>query len=267
MRAFVSALSRIASLVLAFGLMMGLLLGLAGTAEAAPFAGTPVGPGTPLSFSPLPEVHQTGPRFDAQAPSGKFTFDRTGYSLLIGGSMPAPLADGTIPDREPSGVRMQFFGSTGASLSADHLPSEVIHDFAGPGPKSWRIAAPAYGLLTYRQLYRGIDLQYEGLPGRFKGTYTVAPGADPATIRWRYQGAASVEISQAGELWVELPGRPVTGAYLIEGAPLAWQEVGGRKVIVAAEYRMNEDGSISYELGAYDTSRPLVIDPIVSLSQ
>lgn len=191
-------------------------------------------------------------------------FDRMGYTLLTGASAPAVLPDVVGPDPQPDSVRMQFEGVTQASLVPERPLVGLVQDLSGPDGRTWRIAAPTYGALFYRQLYSGIDLRYEGLPGRFKGTFFVAPDADPANIRWQFTGAISVEISrETGELWVELPGRPAT--YLIEGAPLVWQEVGARKVIVPASYQMDADGVISYALGSYDPARPLVIDPVVGV--
>jgi hypothetical protein len=211
-----------------------------------------------LSFAPLPDAYAGGTRYEAQGLSGRFTFDRDGYSLTMNPRLSEANRDG-----KPAAVAMRFEGRAKPVIIPGRLLSGAINDTRGSDPTLRRTGAPTYETLTYRQLYRGIDLQYEGLPGRFKGTYIVAPGADPGLIRWRFVGATSVEIHRVtGELWVELPERQA--GYLIEGAPLVWQEVGTRKVIVPARYEMDGDGVLRYALGAYDPTRPLVIDPVVS---
>ena len=46
--------------------------------------------------------------------------------------------------------------------------------------------------LSIEQLYPGIDLRYDGAQSTLKGTYTLAPQADPSRIRWHYEGATIV---------------------------------------------------------------------------
>jgi hypothetical protein len=269
MRRSAFASSRAVCLVVVFWLtILSLIVPAPRAGASGPEPAPQGGPGTPssvpLSFSPLAEVRQSGPRYEAQATTGRFTFDRTGYTLLADTSASTALPDTIGPGRQPGAVRMQFEGATHATLVPEQPLIGLTGDLSAPDARSWRIAAPAYGMLTYRQLYAGIDLQYEGLPGRFKGTYLIAPEVDPRSIRWRFTGATSVEISrETGELWVELPGYPAT--YLIEGAPLVWQEAASHKVLVPASYQINGDGTISYALGAYDPARPLVIDPVVGV--
>ena len=61
--------------------------------------------------------------------------------------------------------------------------------------------------VAYHDLYPGIDLSYTGHVGVLKGTYTVASGADPVLIRWRYSNVTAVQIdSVSGDLRLELAG-------------------------------------------------------------
>ncbi len=103
-----------------------------------------------------------------------------------------------------SALRLHFIGANPAtSLDGDErLPGRANY-FIGKDPARWRTGLPTYARLTYRQLYPGIDLVYGGASGRLKGTYTVAPGADPGGIRWRYEGVRAVRLDEAGNLEVE----------------------------------------------------------------
>lgn len=239
----------------------------------------------PLSFAPLPATllpasPYDAPRYAAQGLTGRFVFDTTGYTLMTDdGDARTPTGESYAA--EVAGVRMQFEGASEAVLAPGRPLPGVVNDLRGSDPAAWRTGIPTYGLLTYRGLYPGIDLVYEGMPGRFKGTYAVAPGADPGQIRWRYNGAASVEVHRTtGELWVRLPSvrlpsvrlpserlpAAADGAYLIEGAPLVWQDVGARRIIVPARFEVAADGAIGYALGEYDPTRPLTIDPWVTFA-
>lgn len=142
-------------------------------------------------------------------------------------------------------------------LEGDRRLAGVVNDYRGKNPLEWQVGAPTYASLVYRQLYPGIDLVYEATQGGFKGTYYVAAGADPAQITWRYQGAEAVRIAAVkGELRIK-SGR----SWLVDRAPQAWQTANGEQRKVPVRYHLNRDGSLSFSLGNYDPSLPLVIDP------
>src|SRR5207302_9439739 len=51
-----------------------------------------------------------------------------------------------------------------------------------------------------------------------------------------------------------------------EQAPVARQEIDGKRVPVSAKYVVNADGTVGFELGEYDRSWPLTIDPTIIYS-
>jgi hypothetical protein len=75
-------------------------------------------------------------------------------------------------------IAVQFLGANESPLieTADPLPG-TINRISGA---SRQTDIPTYGTLVYRELYPDIDLRYEGTSGQLKGTYTLAPGADPS---------------------------------------------------------------------------------------
>jgi hypothetical protein len=50
---------------------------------------------------------------------------------------------------------------------------------------------------------------------------------------------------------------------LTESAPVAWLEIGGRRVPVAVAYRRLGERELGFALGKYDRALPLVIDPVL----
>jgi hypothetical protein len=111
-----------------------------------------------------------------------------------------------------------------------------------------------------QDLYAGIDLRYDGTGGTLKGTYRVAPAADPQQIRWRYEGAQNVAIAANGDLQIPVAADQT----LTEAAPVAWQDIAGQRVPVDVRYTLASDGTISFALGAYNAAYPLVIDPAIT---
>lgn len=185
--------------------------------------------------------------WEALSPHGALAFDAGGVSLTL------PSAGGAAAAR----LNVSFVGAQAspALVGGERLPG-VSNSYRG-APHEWRTGVPTYESVTYQSLYAGIDLRYDGREGGLKGTYTVAPGADPTSIRWRYQGAQAVTLDPAsGDLHIALAG----GSTLAERAPVAWQDVGGRQLPVAARFTL--DGDLAgFALGTYDSALPLVIDP------
>lgn len=114
----------------------------------------------------------------------------------------------------------------------------TINDFSGNDPTQWQIDLPTFAGIAYIDLYPGIDLYYDGSQGRLKSTYVIAPNADPSRIAWSYAGAEEVEIdAQTGDLLITLTLTETGETYqLREQAPMAWQEIHGKRVPVEAEY-------------------------------
>jgi Beta-propeller repeat len=120
-----------------------------------------------------------------------------------------------------------------------------------------------FGTLVYADLWPGIDLVYHGTGDRVKYTFVVKPGADPTQIKLAYRGATAVRLTEAGQLDVRTPVGGFTDA-----APVAYQEVDGQRVAVAATYTLEAEAAAGtwgygFTLGSYDQSRPLVLDPVV----
>jgi hypothetical protein len=141
--------------------------------------------------------------------------------------------------------------------------TEAVFSYFKGARKHWKPGLKSYASILYPDLWPGIDLIYAGTVNRMKYRFVVKPGADPNQIKLAYRGADKVTINQAGQLEVSAP----VGGFLDE-SPVSYQEVGGRRVEIATAYRlgaMQERGATAYsfQVGEYDQSRELVIDPAV----
>ena len=171
----------------------------------------------------------------------------------------------------PAVLRLRFEGANPAPevIGADRLPG-IVNYFIGNDPAKWRTNLPTYAGIVYRELYPGIDLRYGGVGGALKGTYTVAPGADPSRVRWRYDGATSVRVDEGtGDLLIQLSagaGADGESRTLTERAPVAWQSIDGQRASVSVRYVIGSDGSIGFAVGDYDLSNPLILDPTLIYS-
>jgi beta-propeller repeat-containing protein len=135
----------------------------------------------------------------------------------------------------------------------------------GDDPTAWHTGLPTYRGVIYRNLYPGIDMTYAGNDPKLKSEFLVAAGADPGQIRLEYPGADRVFVDANGDLVVGIGSDP-GAAELREQAPTAYQEWAGVRRHVKAAYRVLGGNTVAFDLGAYDVTRPLVIDPVISYS-
>ncbi|HKP53615.1 MAG TPA: SBBP repeat-containing protein [Chloroflexia bacterium] len=166
-------------------------------------------------------------------------------------------------------VSLNFVGAESSPeiVSQEMLPGKVNY-LLGNDPSAWHTDLPTYTGISYRGLYPGVDLTYSGSDGLLKGTYSLAAGADPSLIRWRYDGAKQLSVDAQGNLQITLNSvlDPQSSALTItEQAPIAWQEIDGQRVPVSVRYALDA-GTIGFVVGSYDATRPLTIDPTLTYS-
>ncbi|ETX07607.1 MAG: hypothetical protein ETSY2_10265 [Candidatus Entotheonella gemina] len=133
------------------------------------------------------------------------------------------------------------------------------HYLLGRDPTAWQTHIENYRAITYAQVYPGIDLHYYGNQGQLEYDFTIAAGAAPERIRMAFDGATSIAIANNGNLMLTLPNHETVRFK----APLAYQEQGGQRQIIASRYHIAANGEVGFKLDAYDTGRPLIIDPIL----
>ncbi|MCK4373323.1 MAG: SBBP repeat-containing protein, partial [candidate division Zixibacteria bacterium] len=134
--------------------------------------------------------------------------------------------------------------------------------FLGNDSDNWRLRVPNYREVSYLQVYPGIDLKFKGACAHLEYDFVVSPFADPSQIRLQYHGIDSLSINDSGDLVVSTAfGR------MIETRPVTYQLDSETQISVAGDYLLYGDNTFGFDLGpGYDSSLPLVIDPVLSFS-
>jgi hypothetical protein len=243
---------------------LALLLGLTGSAIAAPTPTSAYGQ-LPLSFEP--NQGQTAPevRFLSRGPGYQLFITPQEAVLTLHKSVPKAEAGKATPTRptptESAVVRMHLDGANpNVSMAGQSpLPGKVNY-LRGNDPKQWRTDIPTYEKVKYTHVYPGIDLVYYGRERQLEYDFIVAPGADPKAIALSFSGG-KLQLTEAGDLVLTT----ATGDVRFQ-KPVLYQEIQGRKQPVAGRYTRQGAEHIGFEVGAYDATRPLVIDPVLSYS-
>ncbi len=160
-------------------------------------------------------------------------------------------------------LRMKWVGAREPDQVAglEALPGKSNY-FYGKDPAKWVTDVAQYGRVLMKGLYPGIDLAYYEGNGNLEFDWIVGPGAEPGKIRLQLQGMRACSVEPNGDIKVEMPG----GRNLYLKAPIAYQESNGVKTPVGANYRLSGQNLVSLQLADYDSSRRLIIDPVLVYS-
>jgi uncharacterized repeat protein (TIGR01451 family) len=203
-----------------------------------------------------PNVGQTDP-------SVKFLARGNGYSLFLN-SEGAVLALQRGHDAAHTGgnvetVAMKLVGADfDASVrGTDTLPGKTNY-FLGNDQTKWLHNVSQFARVQYDNVYPGINLVFYGNQGRLEYDFQVAPGADPGQAELEFEGSTPVELSN--------------GNLILKGdrdgvrfeAPRVYQQVAGRQQSIEGHFVMRAANRVGFEIGAYDHTRELTIDPVLS---
>jgi hypothetical protein len=206
----------------------------------------------------------------------KFLSRGEGYALFLTGDEAVLALKKGSPGQRPADRSLQVngdvlrLGLAGANpaatvLGVDELPGRSNY-FVGNDPARWRTGVANYSRVRYQKVYPGIDLVYYGNQRQLEYDFVLEPGADPGEIALRITGAERASISSLGDLVLETSGGQVAFR-----RPVIYQEQGGERREVSGGYQLSDrlKGGIQevrFQVGAYDRSRQLVIDPSLSYS-
>ena len=202
-------------------------------------------------------------------------------------------------------MKLRNANPLGLAKGLDQRPGTVNY-FIGSDPKKWRTNVPTYAKVRYKNVYPGIDLIYHNNPtrtGQLEYDFVVASGADPRSISMtidcdrpsvvssqlsveRRDGQSKIALAPNGDLIINSAGNEVRFQ-----KPVVYQEKPqvdspnskGKKYqplripanrqssienlqFLDGGYILSAGNQIGFEVGAYDKSRPLIIDPVLSYS-
>lgn len=159
-------------------------------------------------------------------------------------------------------VRMQLVGgSSSANLAASDQLSGTSNYFLGNDPSKWRRDIPSYARVAYENVYPGVNMAFHGAQRQLEFDFLVAPRANAQPIDFQFTGAKSLKVDNSGNLVVSSGVGDV-----VLHKPVAYQQQDGARKSVDARFALKANNQVGFELGTYDHSRELIIDPSVTLA-
>ena len=165
-------------------------------------------------------------------------------------------------------LRMTLLGASPGlqGVGVDPLPGKSNY-FLGDDRRNWRTNLETYAKVRYDGIYPGIDLLYYGNQQRLEYDFIVAPGSSPKQIQLELKGVDEAYIdSSTGDLVLDSGGGEMRfrkpSIYQINEE----RSAGAVKVkrFIDGNYTLAAGNRIGFHVGPYDSSKPLVIDPVLS---
>src|SRR5262249_2825387 len=187
------------------------------------------------------------------------------YNLFLGAQgatldlrQPAPSPAGTTAGTV---LRLDLEGADPAATLTGVGPlAATTSYFSGSDPAGWHASVPSFSQVHYANVYSsGIDLAFYGNNNnQLEYDFLLQPGSDPAQIRLKFEGASGLALDSQGNLLLHTPGGDI-----LQQAPALYQLQDGVKQSVSGHFTLDA-GLVGFQVGAYDHSRQLTIDPVLS---
>ncbi|MBZ5681585.1 MAG: SBBP repeat-containing protein [Acidobacteriia bacterium] len=214
------------------------------------------------AFSHLPLIFE--PNVGQSDPSVRFLARGAGYSLFLasdGATMALRRKDSPHAGSGTELLTMKLAGANPDSAIAgiDPLPGKTNYLLGGDSSR-WHRNVPQFARVRYENVYPGINLLFYGNQRHLEYDFQVAPGADPSRAELEFDSAKRLALAD-GDLIV----RGESGDVRLE-APHVYQQVNGRQRSVDGRFVLRAANRVGFEVGVYDRTRELIIDPILTYS-
>ncbi len=226
----------------------------------------------PLSFEPNRGQARGTTEFFARGEQCAIALNARQASLLLHSSpkgaeehlsrQHSRLSRGVGDSAETASVSFTLVGAkdVGRSVLLNEIPGKSNY-FAGKDPSKWITNIPHYSRIQYKDVYPGIDLVYHGNQQQLESDFIVSPGANPKTIRVAVNGSRRLERSDKGDLILK-----TSAGQLRLYKPVAHQLINHVPTEVASRFRWISESEFGFEIPAYDATKELVIDPVLTYS-
>lgn len=167
----------------------------------------------------------------------------------------------TAPQRGPGWTLVEKLdGALPLAPSGLRSSPVRVNRFQGPDPRQWQTDIATFSSVDLGHAWPGIGVSLAAHGSNVEKLFTVAPGADPDRIRMSVEGAARLRLAPNGALVAATGHGDVAFT-----APIAFQhDIAGTRIEVPVRYALLADrAGYRFQVGDYDRTRPLVIDPLL----
>jgi hypothetical protein len=204
----------------------------------------------PLYF--IPNKGQVDARAFYYSNTSRYTLWATQEGLIFDSSDPV--------NGERCVTKVNFLSANkNAGVQAQDVSNHRVNYFTG-SRADWKTDIQTSRAILYTNVYNNIDLKVYGIEKEVEYDWIVKPGGDPKQIRFEISEAISSSLDAVGNLNIK-----TKSGTLRHKKPFTYQIIDGLQVEVSSSFIKVSDNVYAFEVGSYDRSRNLLIDPVVLL--
>jgi hypothetical protein len=153
-------------------------------------------------------------------------------------------------------VKVDVVGASGAASNGVNQVPGYVNYLIGQA-ENWVTNVPRFEESRSVNLVNGVDARYYFDNGAPRYDLVIRPGANPANLKLSYSGAENLRVEN-GVLKYD-----TSFGTIEERGLFVYQRINGSNRQVGARQVINEDGTVSFQLANYDSSKPVIIDPVI----
>ncbi len=148
-----------------------------------------------------------------------------------------------------------------ANVNGEDELEGKINYFVGNNPSAWHVNIPTYRKIRYTEIFPGVDLIYYGNRTQLEYDFVLAPRASLASIKFEIDGAEKIKIGAEDDLHLATK----EGEVQLRKPQIYQLNESGAREYVDGRYIL-KGKQIGFKVGAFDSRKALVIDPVLSYS-
>lgn len=189
----------------------------------------------------------------------KFLSRGSGYTLFL---TPTEAVFSLRNTDKRSALHMKLIGAdANVQLNGEQELQGKVNYLIGNDRSKWHTGISTFRKVHYDNVWSGVDMLWYGSQTELEYDFVIKPGTEVSTVRVAFEGAEKVRLDDQGNLMIASNGEEVKHL-----APVVYQEREEGRLSVAGKYVIKGANEIGFEVGDYDHSKPLVIDPVLIYS-
>ncbi len=155
--------------------------------------------------------------------------------------------------------KVSFVNAKLNHFTEENKKTEYHNYLLGSDKSKWVENVSLYGRVNAIDAYPNIDLSLYSEGINMKYDFIVHPRGNMKDIKLAYNGLNKVALVEGNLVLTTSVGD------VVEQAPYVYQVINGEKVEIPSRYVLNNN-EVSFEIGDYDKTKDLIIDPVVVAS-
>jgi len=206
------------------------------------------------NYHHLSFIENTGQLFEECA-----FFARPGFSYMYvlnnGDIVYSSMGKGDIFSAKDNLIE-HLSGSEDSQIIPSSSKAAYVYEYFNENHGAKKFKSRKYESLLFHEVVRGISMDLAVNGSTIEKRFYISPFSNPQQISFTVT-SAHLSISATGDLIMASGDKQI-----IQKRPFAYQETNGVKRIVDVSYKIN-DHTYRFEIGAYDPSLALIIDPLL----